>query len=320
MLDRDRCVTLTTGSQRCQCESARRGAACQYPACGRCSGFPQVQSTCRVDCCSSGSTTRPVGWNAKAAQRLLLTIRHSTTYRYAQDVMLLPHRMMLIPRGTHSLRLRTASLDCTPPAAIDWTQDVFGNVIATASFASVAAQLTIVNCVVVEQGAVAWPVFRIAPHAHRYPFAYSSEERVDLGALIVPEHVDPEGQLACWARSIVVGEFTDTLALLQDVNGAARSGITYIAREEEGTQAPLETIGRVAGRAATWRRCSTKRCGIWVLRRGQCRGICTIRHCPVLTSRPKAITALPMPGRRSICPVPAGSRSTLPTGGWGKRI
>lgn len=178
---------------------------------------------------------------------MLLTIRHSTTYRYAQDVTLLPHRMMLVPRGSHSLKLRGAKLNCTPAASIEWTQDVFGNLIATAAFAGAASTLTIASDVVVEQDAAAWPVFTIAPHAHQYPFAYSDDEHTDLGALRYPEHADPDGRLRTWARGIVARDGTDTLALLQDLNAAARSGIAYVEREEEGTQTPLETMHRQSG-------------------------------------------------------------------------
>jgi len=178
---------------------------------------------------------------------LLLKIRHSTTYRYARDVTLLPHRMMLVPRGSHSLKLQAASLDCSPAAAIEWTQDVFGNLIATASFACPASTLTITSNISVEQDAAAWPVFNIAPHAHQYPFVYSDDELTDLGALRNPEHADPEGRLGAWARGIVTRDGTDTLALLQDLNAAARSGISYIERKEEGTQTPLETMRRRSG-------------------------------------------------------------------------
>lgn len=178
---------------------------------------------------------------------MLLTIRHSTTYRYAQDVALLPHRMMLVPRGSHSLKLRCATLNCAPAASIEWTQDVFGNLIATAAFAGAASMLTITSDISVEQDAAAWPVFNIAPHAHQYPFAYSDDELTDLGALRYPEHADPEGRLGAWARGIVARDRTDTLALLQDLNAAARSGIVYVEREEEGTQTPLETMRRRSG-------------------------------------------------------------------------
>lgn len=75
----------------------------------------------------------------------------------------------------------------------------------------------------------------------------SHEERIDLGALRVPEHPDPEGRLADWARALVLGGDTHTLSLLQDVNAAARIGITYVTRDEVGTQSPQLTLDLVSG-------------------------------------------------------------------------
>src|SRR5688572_5053703 len=106
-------------------------------------------------------------------------IRHRTTYRYARPVGLQPHRLMLYPRDSHELRVLATSLHCEPPAELTWTQDVFGNLIATANFAHMAAELVITSEVSVELYAVEWPVFRIAPEAHSYPFDYSADEKTD---------------------------------------------------------------------------------------------------------------------------------------------
>jgi transglutaminase-like putative cysteine protease len=100
---------------------------------------------------------------------------------------------------------------------------------------------------VVDQKAAEWPLFKIAPHAHSFPFNYSKDERSALGALLVPEYPDPQRQVASWARSIVAGEGTDTLSLLQDLSNASRDGILYAERELEGTQAPGETLSCSSG-------------------------------------------------------------------------
>lgn len=171
-----------------------------------------------------------------------LQILHVTSYAYRAPVELLAHRMMLRPRGSNALRLISADISCEPAAEIEWTMDVFGNLVAAASFQKLARRLVITNRLVVEQTAAIWPVLKIAPHAHRYPFNYSLQERLDLGALLVPEHADPEGRLAAWAKAQMLGGDPDTLSLLQDMNAAARIGISYVVREEAGTQAPLETL------------------------------------------------------------------------------
>lgn len=176
-----------------------------------------------------------------------LHILHATTYAYSEPVELLAHRMMVTPRRSHSLRLISAKLECDPAAALEWTQDVFGNLVATAFFPDAVKDLVVTNSVIVQQNAALWPIFRIAPHAHRYPFDYSYDERTDLGALLAPEHADQGGRLAAWARALVLGDNTDTLSLLQDVNAAARIGMTYVAREEPGTQSPQRTLDLGSG-------------------------------------------------------------------------
>jgi transglutaminase-like putative cysteine protease len=176
-----------------------------------------------------------------------LKIRHRTSYSYARAVVLQPHRMMLCPRGSHEISVVTASLSCSPNAELHWTQDVFGNLIATGTFLEPAAELVITSVMTVEQSAVAWPVLRIAPGAHSFPFAYSDEEVTNLGALLVPEHADPDGTLQAWARAFVLSTPTDTLSLLKDLNAGILGPVTYRTRDEEGTQTALETLAKASG-------------------------------------------------------------------------
>lgn len=173
---------------------------------------------------------------------MILTILHRTTYRYAHPVALQAHRMMLCPRGQHDLRLIDAQVECTPPAQIEWTQDVFGNLIATASFDGPSDALTIESRMVVEQTAAAWPVFKIALSAHSYPFTYSVDEAADLGALRHPQFAGEAEDVRSWAATFQGPEPTDTLTLLKAINASIAPQYAYVAREEEGTQSPAETI------------------------------------------------------------------------------
>jgi transglutaminase-like putative cysteine protease len=176
-----------------------------------------------------------------------LSIHHRTAYRYARPVMLQPHRMMLCPRGSQDMAVVVASLVCSPPAKFNWAQDVFGNLIATGTFSEPALELVITSDLAVEQSAVAWPVFRISPEAHAFPFAYSSDDLADLGALRIPEHPDPEGKMEAWTRAFVRGMRTDTLSLLKDLNAGILGPVSYRVRDEEGTQTPLETLALASG-------------------------------------------------------------------------
>lgn len=175
------------------------------------------------------------------------TIDHRTTYRYREAVTLLPHRLLLIPRGSHELVVHATSIRCSPEAVLSWTQDVFGNIIATATFLEPTAKLDITAHLTVEQMAAPWPVFAIATEALSYPFAYNDEALVDLGPFLTPQHADPTGGIASWAKGFVFGLRTDTLSLLKDINAGILDGVTYRTRDEEGTQSPAETLALRSG-------------------------------------------------------------------------
>ncbi|TBW39811.1 transglutaminase family protein [Siculibacillus lacustris] len=173
-----------------------------------------------------------------------LQIRHRTVYRYARAVDLGPHRLMLRPRESRDLRLTRSDIVVSPPAVIDWAHDVFGNAVATATFAAPTAHLTIDATTDLVLDAVAWPIFAVAAAAIRYPFRYADEDWTDLGALARPQHPDPTGRMAKWARAFVRGESTDTLSLLKDLSGGISAWVFYQSRDDEGTQTPLETLDR----------------------------------------------------------------------------
>lgn len=83
-----------------------------------------------------------------------LRIRHETRYRYRRPEGITPQRLMMTPRTSHELTLLSSSLRCVPDVRLT-SQDVFGNMIATAYFAQPASELTIIGEMVVEQAAPA---------------------------------------------------------------------------------------------------------------------------------------------------------------------
>lgn len=173
-----------------------------------------------------------------------LRIHHRTIYRYRRPVSLGPHRLMLRPRESRDLRLISSDVTAAPRALLTWAQDVFGNAVATATFASPADDLTIDSVVEVELDAVAWPVFDVAASAISYPFRYSDDEWTDLGALTIQQYPDPAGRLRDWARGFVYANPTDTLSLLKDLSAGVAGWISYQSREDEGAQAPTQTLDR----------------------------------------------------------------------------
>lgn len=172
-----------------------------------------------------------------------LKIEHRTAYRYATPVTLQAQRLVLTPRDDAELTTLSRSLRCEPEANILWTVDVFGNQSATASFSDATNALTITSDVEIEHRAPEWPVFAIDPGAHWYPFAYSLDDMVDLGALAQPDWLTPGAEaVGAWACGFVLGPQTDTLSLLKDLNAGMLDSIVYRVRDEEGTQSPAETL------------------------------------------------------------------------------
>lgn len=173
-----------------------------------------------------------------------LQIDHRTTYVYRQSVSLGPHRMMLRPRESRDVKLIATKLAIDPLPSLTWANDVFGNTVATATFVDPVSTLIIDSQVTLDHSGEAWPVFDIAASAISFPFTYNDDERLDLGALLMPQYHDPDRRLATWARGFVRGEVTDTLSMLKDLNAAMSAWVSYQSRDEEGTQGPLDTLAR----------------------------------------------------------------------------
>lgn len=173
-----------------------------------------------------------------------LKIHHRTTYRYNGPVRLGPHRLMLRPRESREVRLRSMELSISPQAQVSWAHDVAGNMVATAVFDGTTDTLQIESRAEIELHAAAWPVFDVAASAIGYPFQYRDDEWTDLGAMTVPQYPDMGGRLKQWTTAFVLGARTDTLALLKDVNTGIAAWISYQERDQEGTQSPVETLDR----------------------------------------------------------------------------
>jgi transglutaminase-like putative cysteine protease len=171
-----------------------------------------------------------------------LHITHRTEYQYRKPVTLGPHRLVLRPREARELRLISSSIKMSPPAQLNWAQDVFGNYIATANFIGACEALVIESEAALELTSTEWPIFPVAATAISYPFSYSPDERADLGALLSPQYPDSMGRLSAFAASFVRSNPTDTLSLLKDLNAGITSTASYSARDDEGTQSPSRTL------------------------------------------------------------------------------
>jgi transglutaminase-like putative cysteine protease len=178
----------------------------------------------------------------------LLTICHTTAYRYANPVSFGEHRLMFRPRDSHDIRLVSTALEIAPTASVRWYHDVFGNSIAIASFAEPAAELRLVSRITLEHFPSSLPDYVIAEYARTSPFSYSVEDIPDLGRTTERHYPDPEHRIDVWARQFVAhGGSTDTHAMLVAMTRGIQASFAYRRRAEEGTQTPVETLARSAG-------------------------------------------------------------------------
>jgi transglutaminase-like putative cysteine protease len=176
-----------------------------------------------------------------------LTVRHATRYRYAQPAAFGPHRLMVRPRDSHDLRLVDAELTLSPPGAVRWMHDVFGNSVALVEFSQSATELFIESILHLESYGLPRPAVSIAPEAQNYPFVYSASDRSDLGRLVERHYPDPQGLVDAWAKRFFPGDPMPTYDLLAKLNSAIKAEFAYNARYEEGTQSPIETLEKKSG-------------------------------------------------------------------------
>jgi transglutaminase-like putative cysteine protease len=178
-----------------------------------------------------------------------LEVQHTTTYRYAKPVRFGQHRVMFRPRTGHDIHVLDASIETNVPSKIDWVQDTQSNWVTLVTPSSGAAELKI-DCRfrISHRGVRGINDLPLAPHARRWPFDYSADERRDLGALLDRHYPDPEGRLFEWSRPFLAPSVRpDTRELLTSIAASIKAQFRYESRDDEGTQTPDETLQRGAG-------------------------------------------------------------------------
>ena len=185
-----------------------------------------------------------------------IAIEHITRYRYDQPVSLGEHRLLMRPRESYDQRLLEADLHIQPaPESLRWIQDAFGNAKAIAEFAGKTTELEVRATATVEHRPLRREDIRVEEYAREWPFTYAAEDLPDLARSVERKHADPRRLVDEWAAKFLSGSGpTRTLDLLAAMTEAIQQGFAYQAREEEGTQTPLETLERGGGHLPRLRR------------------------------------------------------------------
>jgi transglutaminase-like putative cysteine protease len=173
----------------------------------------------------------------------LLTIRHTTRYRYKRPVTFGPHRLMFRPRDSHDIRVVSSGLTIKPQPDLRWFHDVFGNSVALATFHDAADELMVDSTIMVEHYGVEGANFPLDPTARILPVSYSSQEYPDLARTIERHYPDPDKVIDSWARRFLLQhDQTEIWSLLEMMTATIKEEFVYIPRESEGVQTPLQTL------------------------------------------------------------------------------
>lgn len=176
-----------------------------------------------------------------------LRIRHRTVYRYAQPVRFLDHRLLVTPRSSRGVTTISSEVMINPAAELIWSEDAAGNTAALALITEPAPALTILAEHEVLHSAKAYPIFRLEPAAHRHPFAYAPNDLALFGSGLLDLGAEDDAAVTAWLSGFRAAAPDDTLMLLNALNEAVGTAITYRTRDEEGTQLPSLTLALRSG-------------------------------------------------------------------------
>jgi len=172
----------------------------------------------------------------------LLTVRHTTVYRYSAPVELGEHRMMFRPRESHDLRLLKSSLEIRPnPTRVRWLHDPFDNSVAVVTFDGETTELCFESVVSLEHFETALPEYPLEEYARTYPFRYADDELPNLGLALVNQY--PNDKVKQWVSQFLdPSGATGTMSLLRAMTHGIRQEFEYKRRSEKGVQSPDETL------------------------------------------------------------------------------
>jgi transglutaminase-like putative cysteine protease len=179
---------------------------------------------------------------------VIYDLEHTTTYSYRNPVTFGEHRAIFLPSLGYGGRILSYSIDTNIPAKTRWIMDTLSNNVAELEFSEPAKEL-VVTCRVRGEhfGIKTIAEFPLDNRAQAVPVQYTPDEWIDLSVFMRPHAEDPDGSVAAWAKSFVIGDQDETLGVLQRMMDTINSSLTYQSREVEGTQAPGETLRLKSG-------------------------------------------------------------------------
>ncbi len=178
---------------------------------------------------------------------LTLDVRHITTYRYANPVRFLEHRLISRPRSSHELSLLDTGLSITPSAQLRWLHDVFGNSVLRLHFEDAADTLTVESSFRAEHYPGDPQLLLLDDYALTLPFEYGDTDAIDLAPYRRCHYDDPDGFVADWMQGFIEANEAVTLDTLNAMVQTVQREFGYQRRDEHGTWAPTTTLANRSG-------------------------------------------------------------------------
>lgn len=176
-----------------------------------------------------------------------LSIRHETFYAYERPVAFAPHRLLVRPRDSHSIRVAEAVLTVSPPGDTRWQYDALGNSVCCFTPRGESTGLRIVSDLVIERYPTPLANLSIKDPQTATPIVYAQVDRAVLAPFVEPVSDDAEGVLLRWLRDQVGSPHEPALDFLLRLNRQIHQTFDYEGRDLGAAQEPSHTIKMGSG-------------------------------------------------------------------------
>lgn len=182
-----------------------------------------------------------------------LSVRHVTTYRYAEPAVLGPHLVRLHPGPEAAGRVADYSLTIAPqPASLQWQQDPHANRVARALFEGRTTELRIAVAMTVDMTPINPFDVLVEPSAEVWPLTYGPDVAAELAGMMTCASDGPAFRAFVASHRGPAG--MGTLASLVALNHDVYRRVRYRERDEGEVQPPEQTLRIGAGscRDSAW--------------------------------------------------------------------
>lgn len=179
---------------------------------------------------------------------VMIHFTHTTKYFYTGPVSFGRHRLVMRPRESYHQRLSTIEIETRPRNEISWTEDIFGNIVATLDFPEMASELDITSRFTVWRSQPPEGVHGPEGILVEVPSFYSG---IEQGATYLYRNTVYPRQLELVRQWVmdqhILGAPGERVPLFDRMAAAIRSQIEYQRREVPGVQSPKETLRSKTG-------------------------------------------------------------------------